>query len=77
MPSRPIDAASATAPSTTAAPAAAPGTRSWQAVLGEVAAPAAESTDAATPMGLQFELRELSPRGHDRWRGPTSATALP
>jgi superfamily II DNA or RNA helicase len=26
-------------------------------------------------MGLQFEVRELSPRTHDRWRGPTAKTA--
>jgi superfamily II DNA or RNA helicase len=28
-------------------------------------------------MGLQFELRSLAPRTHDRWRGPTSAKAEP
>jgi superfamily II DNA or RNA helicase len=53
---------------------------SWQAVMGEVvsAAPgpgAPGPAEPTTPMGLQFEVRELTPRTHDRWRGPTSKTA--
>ncbi|MCS5736349.1 DEAD/DEAH box helicase [Herbiconiux daphne] len=57
---------------------ASPG-RSWQSVVGELAAPNPHTTapgaEPATAMGLQFEVRELSPRTHDRWRGPTSTTA--
>ncbi|HEY4269840.1 MAG TPA: DEAD/DEAH box helicase [Galbitalea sp.] len=30
---------------------------------------------AQTPLGLQFELREQTPRTLDRWRGPTARTA--
>ncbi|TFC27747.1 DEAD/DEAH box helicase [Cryobacterium sp. MDB1-18-2] len=31
-------------------------------------------TAAPTAMGLQFELRELTPRTDERWRGPTAQT---
>ncbi|GIG26254.1 DEAD/DEAH box helicase [Cellulomonas denverensis] len=51
----------------------------WREVLGslvasvtaESAPPAAEPTTAT---GLQFELRELTPRTRERWNGPTSRT---
>ncbi|MFB2579818.1 DEAD/DEAH box helicase [Herbiconiux sp. P15] len=51
--------------------------RSWQAVMGDVVGAPARSAEPTTPMGLQFEVRELTPRTHDRWRGPTSKTATP
>ncbi|MFB2596237.1 DEAD/DEAH box helicase [Herbiconiux sp. P17] len=63
-------------------PDASPASRgsSWQSVVGALANGGARSSDPGTdskttPMGLQFEVRELSPRTHDRWRGPTAKTA--
>ncbi|MEB0285799.1 hypothetical protein QN355_04445, partial [Cryobacterium sp. 10S3] len=41
-------------------------------VLGSAAA--SPGTAAPTAMGLQFELRELTPRTDERWRGPTAQT---
>jgi len=49
--------------------------RRWQAVVGALARTGAPETEPATPMGLQFEVRELAPRTHDRWRGPVTRTA--
>ncbi|QJU55796.1 DEAD/DEAH box helicase [Herbiconiux sp. KACC 21604] len=52
----------------------------WRSVMGSLLSGAdaeAGSAEKLTPMGLQFELRALEPRSHDRWRGPTSATAAP
>ncbi len=55
--------------------------RSWQSIVGALASDldAERSPDSAatppTPMGLQFEVREVTPRTHDRWRGPTATTA--
>ncbi|WP_368497555.1 DEAD/DEAH box helicase [Herbiconiux sp. A18JL235] len=52
----------------------------WRSVVGSLLSTTdAEggSAETVTPMGLQFELRSLAPRSHDRWRGPTSATATP
>ncbi len=49
--------------------------RSWQAVVGAIAKTDGREAEATTPMGLQFEVRELAPRTHDRWRGPTTRTA--
>jgi superfamily II DNA or RNA helicase len=57
-----------------AADSSAPPGRSWRAVVGAFANSAPE-TGATTPMGLQFEVRELAPRTHDRWRGPATTTA--
>ncbi|MBG6057980.1 superfamily II DNA or RNA helicase [Cryobacterium sp. MP_M5] len=52
----------------------------WKRIAGPPAGPAAEATGspAARPpvsMGLQFELREQTPRTNERWRGPTARTA--
>ncbi|GAA2244853.1 DEAD/DEAH box helicase [Herbiconiux moechotypicola] len=58
----------------------------WRSVMGSVLGAAEERPiqdargappEGTTPMGLQFELRALTPRTHDRWRGPTSAKAVP
>ncbi|MCU1404448.1 MAG: hypothetical protein JWQ43_751 [Glaciihabitans sp.] len=37
--------------------------------------PPAASQSPRTPLGLQFELREQTPRTADRWRGPTARPA--
>ncbi|WP_440708838.1 DEAD/DEAH box helicase [Herbiconiux sp. YIM B11900] len=50
--------------------------RGWRAIVGVPARAEAEAGSASTSMGLQFEVRELAPRTHDRWRGPTSVTAV-
>jgi superfamily II DNA or RNA helicase len=58
-------------------PDASPASRgsSWQSVVGSLTPSGAGETGPTTPMGLQFEVRELSPRTHDRWRGPTATKA--
>ncbi|HEV7948789.1 MAG TPA: SNF2-related protein, partial [Glaciihabitans sp.] len=33
------------------------------------------SSTVSTPLGLQFELREQTPRSNERWRGPTAKAA--
>jgi superfamily II DNA or RNA helicase len=43
--------------------------------MGSLGTPGSSSSGESTAMGLQFEVRELAPRTHDRWRGPTSKTA--
>jgi superfamily II DNA or RNA helicase len=59
-------------------PAASP---DWKRLAGTPAGPAAETagrlaggTAAPVSMGLQFELREQTPRTNERWRGPTART---
>ena len=37
--------------------------------------PASAAHSPRTPLGLQFELREQTPRNADRWRGPTAKAA--
>ncbi|SDY61812.1 DEAD/DEAH box helicase [Herbiconiux ginsengi] len=58
-------------------PDASPASRgsSWQSVVGALTSADPRENEPTTPMGLQFEVRELSPRTHDRWRGPTAKTA--
>ncbi|TFD72431.1 DEAD/DEAH box helicase [Cryobacterium fucosi] len=53
----------------------------WKRIAGPPAGPAAEAPGSPTaggsapvPMGLQFELREQTPRTNERWRGPTART---
>ncbi len=64
-----------------ASPAPAERGSRWQTVIGAAGAAASAGAtgrtagDRPTAMGLQFEVRELAPRTHDRWRGPTSKTA--
>ncbi|MFZ4893458.1 SNF2-related protein [Plantibacter sp. Mn2098] len=49
---------------------------SWRTVVGALAAsPGTGRPAQTTPMGLQFEVREMSPRSTERWRGPTTVTA--
>jgi len=59
-------------------PAASP---DWKRLAAAPAGPAAEAaghpaagTIAPVSMGLQFELREQTPRTNERWRGPTART---
>ncbi len=59
-------------------PAASP---DWKRLAGPPAGPAAEAaghpaagTTVPVSMGLQFELREQTPRTNERWRGPTART---
>ncbi|MBG6213443.1 superfamily II DNA or RNA helicase [Cryobacterium sp. CAN_C3] len=40
--------------------------------IGNFGHPRALATGPKVPMGLQFELREQTPRTNDRWRGPTA-----
>ncbi|MDJ0339366.1 DEAD/DEAH box helicase [Cryobacterium sp. PH31-O1] len=40
--------------------------------IGNFGQPRALPTGPKVPMGLQFELREQTPRTNDRWRGPTA-----
>ena len=61
-------------------PAAAPiEPSSWKSVVGALTTPIAMSgtfgRPGATAMGLQFELREQTPRTPERWRGPTARRA--
>lgn len=54
-----------------------PSPERWQEVLASLAASVAADRPAAAPTtdtGLQFELRELTPRTRERWNGPTSRT---
>lgn len=55
-----------------------PSPERWQEVLASLAASVAADQPAAagptTDTGLQFELRELTPRTRERWNGPTSRT---
>jgi superfamily II DNA or RNA helicase len=57
-----------------AAPAA-----DWKTALGSLIEPSVASSlgvlGTETPLALQFELREQTPRTRDRWRGPTATTA--
>ncbi len=53
----------------------------WKRIVGTPAGAAAEAEgsptgDGSAPvsMGLQFELREQTPRTNERWRGPTART---
>ena len=56
----------------------------WKKTLGSITrsapAPAApfgsRMPPAVSPIGLQFELREQTPRTRDRWRGPTAQTSI-
>ena len=51
----------------------------WKSALGALTAqPQASAPGFAlpeSPLALQFELREQTPRTRDRWRGPTATTA--
>jgi len=51
----------------------------WKAALGSLIEPSVASSlgilGTETPLALQFELREQTPRTRDRWRGPTATTA--
>jgi superfamily II DNA or RNA helicase len=51
----------------------------WKAALGSLLEPSVASAlgvlTTETPLALQFELREQTPRTRDRWRGPTATTA--
>ncbi|MDJ0349511.1 DEAD/DEAH box helicase [Cryobacterium sp. PH29-G1] len=40
--------------------------------IGNFGQPRPVATGPKVPMGLQFELREQTPRTNDRWRGPTA-----
>lgn len=40
--------------------------------VGNFGQPRPAATGPKVPMGLQFELREQTPRTNDRWRGPTA-----
>ncbi|WP_104176816.1 DEAD/DEAH box helicase [Cryobacterium sp. Y50] len=40
--------------------------------IGNFGQPRPLATGPKVPMGLQFELREQTPRSNDRWRGPTA-----
>ena len=40
--------------------------------IGNFGQPRPSATGPKVPMGLQFELREQTPRTNDRWRGPTA-----
>lgn len=55
-----------------------PSSEPWQEVLASLAASVAAGPPApdgpTTDTGLQFELRELTPRTRERWNGPTSRT---
>ncbi|GAB2459163.1 superfamily II DNA or RNA helicase [Conyzicola lurida] len=61
--------------------AAAPPPPDWKTVLGALTEPPvatvleALKSDVETPLALQFELREQTPRTRDRWRGPTATAA--
>lgn len=47
----------------------------WKSAVGALTGQTAASGTTATPMGLQFELRELTPHTRHRWNGPTARTA--
>jgi len=51
----------------------------WKTALGSLIEPSVASSlgvlGTETPLALQFELREQTPRTRDRWRGPTATTA--
>jgi len=51
----------------------------WKTALGTLIEPSVASSlgilGTETPLALQFELREQTPRTRDRWRGPTATTA--
>ncbi|WP_166870978.1 DEAD/DEAH box helicase [Salinibacterium sp. ZJ450] len=48
----------------------------WKSALDALTgAPGATAADQTTAMGLQFELREQTPRSRDRWRGATARPA--
>ena len=55
----------------------------WKKTLGSITRSAATPVapvgtrlaPAVSPIGLQFELREQTPRTRDRWRGPTAQTS--
>jgi len=51
----------------------------WKETLGSLIEPSVASAlgvlGTETPLALQFELREQTPRTRDRWRGPTATTA--
>ena len=54
----------------------------WKTALGSLSSAAKPPAASAghlpateTPIALQFELREQTPRTRDRWRGPTAQTA--
>ncbi|WP_411698743.1 SNF2-related protein, partial [Conyzicola sp.] len=58
---------------------AAPAVVDWKAALGSLIEPSVAQAlgvlTTETPLALQFELREQTPRTRDRWRGPTATTA--
>lgn len=47
----------------------------WKSAVGALTGQPTASGTAPTPMGLQFELREQTPRTKHRWNGPTARTA--
>ena len=61
------------------AASAAPSPADWKSALGALTAQPQASDPAfdlpESPLALQFELREQTPRTRDRWRGPTATTA--
>jgi len=65
--------------SSTVEPAVEPAAPDWKSALGSLIEPAVAQAlglaGTATPLALQFELREQTPRTRDRWRGPTAVTA--
>ena len=48
---------------------------SWKKAVAALTDAALVGVSPDTPMGLQFELRELIPRSRSRWNGPSAATA--
>ena len=48
---------------------------SWKKAVTALTDAALAGRSPDTPMGLQFELRELIPRSRSRWNGPSAATA--
>ena len=47
----------------------------WKSAVGALTGQLASTGTTATPMGLQFELREQTPHTRHRWNGPTARTA--
>jgi hypothetical protein len=64
----PADEPTAAAPADPAQPA-------WKSAVGALTGQPAASGTEPTSMGLQFELREQTPRTKHRWNGPTARTA--
>lgn len=70
--------------SKTTAPAPEPAVPDWKSAMTALTLPAPAAAGSLprpltslpdTPLALQFELREQTPRTRDRWRGPTATTA--